>query len=310
MTVVDEKQHPGSTPISLSPYAELMRLHRPLGFYLNTSPYLVGIAFSASISTDFPVPVSILLHRIVLLIIWSFFLRCSGCVWNDIIDLDLDRQISRTKSRPLPRGAISIQNAVLLTIALFACGWSTLLFLPRECSLEAGIKTFFALLYPFGKRYINYPQITLGNIGWAVPMSMRSLGLSPREHLMPTVCMSLFIATVIIMVDVIYSCQDTEEDVKVGVKNMAVTFRDCVNVVIYSLFYLSIFLFASAGWLIGLGLPFFIVSVGGHYFGFGNLIKATRVKKLTGVESNAKSSCFLASIFWLLGLGIEYCRAG
>ncbi|KAJ5223933.1 hypothetical protein N7468_008475 [Penicillium chermesinum] len=294
----------GSLPPSIAPYAELTRIHRLLGFYLNTSPYFVGVAYSASLSSE-QIPLAMLAHRTALLTIWSFFLRCAGCVWNDLIDLDLDRQISRTRSRPLPRGAVSPAGAVLFTAALFACGSSVLLFLPSECKLEAGIVVFAALLYPFGKRVTDYPQLTLGNIGWAIPMSMHSLGISPLDHLVPTICMFLFIATVIIMVDVVYSRQDTEEDLKVGVKNMAVRFRDSMYPLAYFLFYLSTAFFASAGLLTGLGLPFFIVSVGGHFFGFGNLLKSTQVGKAAGVESSAKSSCFLASIFWVLGFGIE-----
>jgi len=291
-------------PSSLLPYGELTRIHRLLGIYLNTSPYFVGIAFSASIATD--LPVSILLHRLALFSVWSFFLRCAGCVWNDLIDSDLDRQIARTKSRPLPRGAVSKRNAAIFTFTLFACGSSVLFFLPWQCTVEAIIKIFFALLYPFGKRFTDYPQVTLGNIGWAIPMTMHSLGVDPLDHLMPTVCMFLFIATVIIMVDVVYACQDTEEDLKVGVKSMAVRFRNSIPILAYGLFYMSIALFAFAGLLTGLGLPFFVISVGGHFFGFKNLLEATQIGKSSGVEKSAKSYCFLSSIFWVLGFGIEY----
>ncbi|CAI7635569.1 unnamed protein product [Penicillium bialowiezense] len=246
---------------SLAPYAELTRVHRLLGIYLNTSPYFVGVAFSASIATD--LPVAVLLHRLALFSVWSFFLRCAGCVWNDLIDADLDGQIARTKSRPIPLGLVS-----------------------------------------------KWQAVTLGNIGWAIPMTMHSLGVDPLDHLAPTVCMFLFIATVIIMVDVVYACQDTEEDLKVGVRSMAVRFRNSIDILAYSLFYASTALFASAGLLAGLGFPFLVVSVGGHFFGFSNLLKATHVGKSSGVEKSAKSYCFLSSILWVFGLGIEYCVRG
>ncbi|KAJ5385124.1 hypothetical protein N7517_003035 [Penicillium concentricum] len=315
MASVNEKEAPQTQskilkllPSSLLPYAELARIHRLLGLYLNTSPYFVGIAFTASIAPE--IPVSILLHRLVLFSIWSFFLRCAGCVWNDLIDSDLDAQIARTKSRPLPRGAISKRNAAIFTVTLFACGSSVLLFLPSQCTIEAIIKIFFALLYPFGKRFSDYPQVILGNIGWAIPMTMHSLGVDPLQHLIPTVCMFFFIATVIIMVDVVYACQDTEEDLKVGVKSMAVRFRNSIPILAYGLFYISTALFASVGLLTGLGLPFFVVSVGGHFVGFNNLLKATQIGKSSGLEHSAKVYCLLSSIFWVLGFGIEYCLRG
>ncbi|KAJ5693542.1 hypothetical protein N7536_003954 [Penicillium majusculum] len=288
---------------SLLPYAELSRIHRLLGFYLNTSPYFVGIAFSASIASD--LPASILLNRLAIFSIWSFFLRCAGCAWNDLIDSDLDSQIARTKSRPIPRGAVSKWNATIFTFTLFVCGSSVLLFLPWQCAIEAGIKIFFALLYPFSKRFTNYPQVTLANIGWAIPMTMHSLGVDPFDHLLPTVCMFLFIATVIITVDVVYACQDIEEDIKVGVKSMAVRFRNCIPTLAYSLFYMSTALLAMAGGLIGLGIPFFVISVGGHFFGFKGLLKATQIGRSSGVEKSAKAYCFLSSIFWVLGFAVE-----
>jgi 4-hydroxybenzoate polyprenyltransferase len=293
-------------PPGIAPYAELMRIHRLLGFYLNTSPYLVGVAFSASISST-KIPIAVLLHRAMLLSIWSIFLRSAGCVWDDLIDMDLDSQISRTKSRPLPRGAVSPSNALLLTVALFACGGTVLIFLPWACTVDCLIITFFALSYPFGKRFTDYPQITLMNIGWAVPMAMHSLGLDPLSQVTPTVCMFLFIGSVIIMIDVIYSRQDTEEDLKVGVKSMAVRFRDSIQLLSYSLLCASTGFLAMAGVLTGLGLPFFVLSVGGHFCGFWVLLKATQVGKSSGVESYAKSAFFLATLFWLFGFMIEYC---
>ncbi|KAJ5890377.1 UbiA prenyltransferase family [Penicillium subrubescens] len=291
---------------ALAAYGELMRVHRPLGFYLNTSPYLVGVAFAASVSPT-RIPLNIIAHRTALLSAWSFFLRCGGCVWNDLIDSDLDSQVSRTRSRPIPRGAVSKAHAALLTFIIFACGGYTVTSLPRPCLLDASIITFFALLYPFGKRFTDYPQLTLANIGWAVPMAMHSLGLEPLTQLLPTVCMYMFIATSIIMIDVIYARQDTEDDTKAGVRSMAVRFRNSINTVAYSLLYASTAFLATAGALAGLDLPFFILSVGGHFISFSILLQATRFGKSSKVEAHTKSPFFLATVFWVLGFVAENC---
>ncbi|KAJ5464397.1 UbiA prenyltransferase family [Penicillium daleae] len=300
---------PSSLPTTLAAYGELMRVHRPLGFYLNTSPYIVGVAFAASVSST-RIPPNIIAYRTVLLVAWSFCLRCGGCVWNDLIDSDLDSQISRTRLRPIPRGAVSKTDATLLGVIVFACGWYTVSFLPRSCMLDALIITVSALVYPFGKRFTDYPQLTLANIGWAVPMAVHSFGMDPLALLVPTICMYMFIATVIIMVDVIYSRQDTEEDTKVGVRNMAVRFRDSIHVVVYSLLYASTAFLATAGALTGLGLPFFIISVGGHFVGCSILLQATRFGKSSKVEAYSKSAFFLATVFWVLGFVAENCING
>ncbi|KAF7172378.1 hypothetical protein CNMCM5623_004586 [Aspergillus felis] len=252
-------------------------------------------------------PATVLLDRVLILALWSLCLRSAGCVWNDVIDMDLDRQIARTKLRPLPRGAVSPWSAVMLTTGIFACGGSLLYFLPRECAIEALIKIFFALLYPFGKRFTDFPQLILVNIGWAIPMSMHSVGLDPLQYKKPTFCMFLFIALVIVMVDVVYSRQDTEEDVKVGVKSMAVRFKDSIDALAYALFYASTGALLAAGVYSGLGLSFRILSVGGHFVGFLYFLKATGAGNTPHVESYAKLACLIASLFWVVGLLMEYC---
>lgn len=287
------------------PYAELVRLNRPLGYLLNTCPYIVGIVYSAAISPRH-IPVSVQLHRAIILTSWSLIQRWAGCAWNDTIDQDLDRQIIRTKSRPIPRGAISTSNAILFTTFLFSCGFSLILmFLPIQCVTEACIILFFALLYPFGKKFSNYPQLTLANIGWAIPMSMHSMDVNPLIHLPPTICMFMFIAIVIIMVDVLYARQDLDEDMKVGVKSMAVHFRDSIWTLIYRLFFGSTTMLIAAGGLAGFGLPFFLLSVGGHFFGFLVLLKTSEQEPSSRMEWYAKSSLLVAMTLWVLGLIME-----
>lgn len=311
MTTMTAKKGKGGVlsrlPPTLVPYAELLRIHRPLGYYLNISPYVVGIAYSAAISPQKIHP-TVLLDRLVILCVWAFFLRSGGCVWDDIIDVDLDRQISRTKMRPLPVGAVSISSAVVLTATIFSCGASVLLFLPRECMYEAGIILIFALLYPFGKRFTDFPQLILGNIAWAIPMAMSSLGLSLLDNIVPTLLMCLFIALVIIMIDLVYSRQDIEDDIKAGVRSMAVHFRGQIEYLAYSLFFSSTLSLLLAGAICGLGFPFIIFSVGGHFFGFLDFLKGSLQEKSAHVESRAKSSCMFASMMWILGLCLEYCR--
>lgn len=288
------------------PYAELVRLHKPLGYLLNSCPYIVGIVYCAAISPH-RIPVSIQLHRAIILTLWSLIQRWAGCAWNDTIDQDLDRQITRTKSRPIPRGAISTYNAILFTIFLFTCGFSLVLgFLPIQCVTEACIILFFALLYPFGKRFSNYPQLILANIGWAIPMSMHSLDVNPLIHLPSTICMFMFIAMVIIMVDVLYARQDLDEDMKVGVKSMAVHFRDSIWTLIYCLFFGSTAMLIAAGGLAGFGLPFFSLSVGGHFFGFMVLVKTSEQEPSSRMEWYAKSSLLVSMSLWIIGLLLEH----
>ena len=42
----------------------------------------------------------------------SILLRGAGCTVNDLWDRDLDRQVERTKSRPLASGALSVPQGI------------------------------------------------------------------------------------------------------------------------------------------------------------------------------------------------------
>ncbi|KAL3443343.1 UbiA prenyltransferase family-domain-containing protein [Aspergillus insuetus] len=292
-------------PASFVPYGELVRIHRALGYYLNTSPYVVGIAYTAA-TAPIKLPLELLLDRLLLLTLWSLILRSAGCAWNDLIDVDIDRQISRTQSRPLACGAISLPTATIFTACLFGLGCLLLLFLPKECAFDAGVEVFFALLYPFGKRFTDHPQLILVNIAWAIPMAMHSLGVEPWGQILSMLCMCVFVATVIVMIDLVYARQDTEEDLKVGVKSMAVRYRNCIDTMAYSLLAISALALLFGGVLGGLRVPFVLFSLGGHIVGFWRFLRASLQAGPAGVESRAKSSCLIASVFWLLGLGIEY----
>lgn len=44
-------------------------------------------------------------------------------VWNDWIDLHIDRQVARTKNRPLARGAVTASEALLWMGAQYVASW-------------------------------------------------------------------------------------------------------------------------------------------------------------------------------------------
>ena len=41
----------------------------------------------------------------------AFAMRSAGCIYNDIIDRDIDAKVARTKGRPLASGQISLRGA-------------------------------------------------------------------------------------------------------------------------------------------------------------------------------------------------------
>lgn len=44
-------------------------------------------------------------------------------VWNDWIDLHIDRQVARTKNRPIARGAVTTSEALIWMAFQFISSW-------------------------------------------------------------------------------------------------------------------------------------------------------------------------------------------
>ena len=75
------------------------------------------------------------------LILWlalgAWAMRSAGCVYNDIVDRDLDAQVERTRLRPLASGRVSLGGAWALLAALSLIGLVVLLQLGRTAQIVA-----------------------------------------------------------------------------------------------------------------------------------------------------------------------------
>ena len=52
------------------------------------------------------------------LLLGAIAMRGAGCVYNDMVDKDLDAKVARTAARPLASGAVSVRAAWLWLLAL------------------------------------------------------------------------------------------------------------------------------------------------------------------------------------------------
>ncbi|MBO6635276.1 MAG: UbiA family prenyltransferase, partial [Parvibaculum sp.] len=98
-------------PAFFRPYARLARLDRPIGWWLLLLPCWWSVALA---SEGWPS-----LALLVLFFIGAVAMRGAGCTWNDIVDRDIDAAVARTRSRPIPSGAVSV--AAAWTFLLVQC---------------------------------------------------------------------------------------------------------------------------------------------------------------------------------------------
>src|SRR5258708_7681072 len=110
-------------PAALLPYIRLARLDRPIGTWLLLFPGWWAIALAADGWPD--------LRLMALFGIGAIVMRGAGCTFNDIVDRDFDRRVARTRTRPIPSGAVSVRAAALFMALRLTIGAAVLVSLDR-----------------------------------------------------------------------------------------------------------------------------------------------------------------------------------
>ena len=228
-------------------YLELMRVDRPIGFYLLMWPVL----WAFLIATDGQ-------PTIIYMIIFAIGIiatRSAGCIINDYFDQDIDKKVERTKNRVLANEKVSNKEAIsIFTILMLIC-LSLLLMLGLEILIFAILSFFLLIIYPLMKRYFKIPQLILGlAFGSSIPMVFI---IETGE--MDINCFLLYFLTVIwaIVYDTYYAMADKKDDNKIGVQSSAIFFGDNDIKISKNLHYLVIVVFLLIGLLNNFNLFFY-----------------------------------------------------
>ena len=193
---------------------------------------------------------------------------------NDLADQTFDRQVTRTKTRPLASGELSRRQALTLLSLLLLMAATLMLALPPLVAWLSPIAVFLAALYPFSKRWIHIPQAMLGiAFGWGTIMAWAAV----REQVEPPAWI-LFGATAAwaVAYDTIYAIQDQEDDRRVGVKSAALYFGSSVHQGVGLAFGIMLVCLTTAGWLAQLGWPYYAALLGVSVFFMSQVIRLGR----------------------------------
>jgi len=200
----------GALPTTLRPYASLMRVDRPIGTWLLYWPCAWSVAL-AGVRGEWALFAWFLLG--------AFAMRSAGCVYNDIVDRELDRQVERTRLRPLASGRVSPRSAWALAVGLSLVGLFVLFHLPRVAQGVALLSIFPVAAYPFMKRLTWWPQAWLGLVfSWGALVGWPSV---TGEFAMAPLLLWLGSIFWVIGYDTLYAIQDIEDDALVGVRSSA-----------------------------------------------------------------------------------------
>ena len=219
--------------------AQLARFDRPIGWWLLFWPCLWGVWLAGA---------GLLWQLAAWLLLGSIAMRGAGCVYNDIVDADLDRKVARTALRPVASGRVSRKLAWGWLLALCLIGLIVLLQLRLEAQAVALGSLALVAAYPFMKRITWWPQAWLGLVfSWGLPVGWVALRGDNWDALA-----AVYAGTIlwIIGYDTIYALQDREDDALVGIRSTALRFGRHVRPAVGAFYGLAIILWAAAFWLL------------------------------------------------------------
>ncbi|MDP8995005.1 MAG: 4-hydroxybenzoate octaprenyltransferase [Pseudomonadota bacterium] len=228
----------GALPRPTRPYASLIRLDRPIGVWLLFWPCAWSVALAGPAADQWT------------LILWfalgAFAMRSAGCVWNDIVDRDLDGRVERTRLRPLASGRISLTGAWALLAGMALLGLVVLLQLNLVAQLVALASLGPVAAYPFMKRITWWPQAWLGLVfSWGA-----LVGWPAVTGALAAPALLLWAGSVfwVIGYDTIYALQDREDDALVGVKSSALALGRHARLGVALCYLVALALWAAAIW--------------------------------------------------------------
>ncbi len=213
---------------------QLTRLNKPIGFMLLFWPCLWGLTLGYYFSHD----ATIYFKYIILFFLGSILMRSAGCIFNDIVDRDFDRQVERTKNRPIASGRISVMESFFYVILLCLLALFVLLQF-NKLTIILGISSMIlAFAYPFMKRITYWPQLFLGlTFNWGIIMGWTSI--TNNISIEPIL---LYISAIFwtLGYDTIYGLQDIHDDEIIGVKSASIKFKNNPKVFVASCYCLCV----------------------------------------------------------------------
>lgn len=218
--------------------AQLARFDRPIGWWLLFWPCVFGVWFAGE---------GVQLGLLGWLLLGAIAMRGAGCVYNDIVDADLDAKVARTAARPIASGRVSKKLAWGWLMALCLIGLVVLIQLRWQAQVVALASLALVAAYPFMKRITWWPQAWLGMVfNWGLLVGWSELRLDNGAAIA-----ALYAGCIawVIGYDTIYALQDREDDAMVGIRSSALAMGGRVTVGIAGFYAAAVGLWALGVWL-------------------------------------------------------------
>ena len=236
----------------LNLFVELTRLRKPIGYMLLFWPCAWGL----TLVYDFSQNINIFIFYLILFFLGSVLMRSAGCIVNDVLDRKFDKQVLRTKDRPIASGKISVKLSLFYAIMLCLLAFLVLINFNSFTIVLALASMPLAFTYPLMKRYTYWPQLFLG-VTFNYGLILAWTSITESLNFIPIV---FYIGAIFwtLGYDTIYGYQDIKDDEIIGLKSTSIKFKGTAKIFLtlcYSFILLSLI---AGGYLMNFSTFYFV----------------------------------------------------
>jgi len=200
-------------------FIELTRLNKPIGIMLLFWPCGWGLALAFHYNQN----LNNFLYYLLLFFLGSVLMRSAGCIFNDIVDKDIDSKVERTKNRPIASKKISVVQSFCYVIFLCLIAFYILIQFNNLTIFLGLASMLLAFSYPFMKRITYWPQLFLGlTFNWGLVMAWTASNDQISLNILLFYLSAIFWT---LGYDTIYGVQDIVDDEIIGNKSTAIKFK-------------------------------------------------------------------------------------
>ena len=236
----------------LNLFIELTRLKKPIGYMLLFWPCVWGL----SMAYDFKKNLNDYFFYLILFFLGSVLMRSAGCIVNDIFDRKFDKEVSRTKNRPIASGKITVNLGLFYSTILCLLAFFVLINFNLFTIILALASMPLAFTYPLMKRFTYWPQLFLG-ITFNYGLLLGWTSIKGEIDIIPII---IYLGAIFwtLGYDTVYGFQDIEDDEIIGVKSTSIKFKESPKILLTICYLIFILVLIITGIKLALNKVFFL----------------------------------------------------
>jgi 4-hydroxybenzoate polyprenyltransferase len=186
------------------------------------SVFALPFAYIAALTAMWTQTRSVHWVQVVLITVAMVSARTVAMSANRILDRSFDALNPRTARRELVTGELSVRSAWVGTAVALAIFLASAAALSWLCLVLAPVAVFLLVLYSYGKRFTDFPQVLLALAQFVAPVGA---WIAVTGHATwAAAALGLAVGTWIGGFDLIYSCQDAAVDRDIGSRSFPARF--------------------------------------------------------------------------------------